>query len=115
MEFKEEWDLEMAMQVLENKTVGSKLWAEAVEWLLIYGPPQVKEILNQASGAATKEHFPELQATGYTPDGEPCYDVNAIARALGLSREEVMKKLAEMEVKQGAIHLYEDSKTAPIQ
>ncbi len=115
MELKEQWNLEMALAVLENQTVDSKLWAEAVEWLLLYGPPQIKELVTQASGMATQEHFPELKATSYTPDGQPCYDIQAIADALGLSREEVLKKIAEMEMKQNVIHLYEESETEKIQ
>jgi len=115
VELKEQWDLEMALAVLENKTVDSKLWAEAVEWLLLYGPPQIKELVTQASGMATQEHFPELKATSYTSDGQPCYDVRAIADALGLSKEEVMKKIADMEAKQDVVHLYEESETDKIQ
>ena len=114
MELKEQWDLDMALAVLENQTVDSKLWAEAVEWLLLYGPPQIKELINQASGMATQKHFPELKATSYSPDGQPCYDVQAIADALGVSREEVMKKIADMEVKQNAVHLYEESDTKKV-
>jgi len=115
VDLKEQWDLEMALAVLENKTVDSKLWAEAVEWLLLYGPPQIKELVSQASGMATQEYFPELKANSYTPDGQPCYDVQAIAEALGLSKEEVMKKIAKMEEKRDVIHLYEESETEKIQ
>ena len=32
MDFKDYWNLDTAMQILQNKTVDSKLWAEAVEW-----------------------------------------------------------------------------------
>ena len=41
MDFKDEWDLDTALKVVQNKTVDSKLWAEAVEWLLLYGPPEI--------------------------------------------------------------------------
>ena len=114
-DFRQQWDVEMAMAVLENKTVDSKLWAEAVEWLLLYGPPQVREILSQASSMATREHFPELQPTGYSPDGQPCYDVRKLAESLGVSPEDIMKKLGEMEIRQEAIHLYSEDEVHKIQ
>jgi hypothetical protein len=114
MSFEKEWDLEMAMAVLENKTVDSKTWAEAVEWLLLYGPPHIRELLGQASNTATDECFPELQPTGYADDGQPIYDLQAIADSLGISREEVAQKLAEKEIKQGMRHLFEESETHKI-
>ncbi len=113
--FKRQWDVEMAMTVLENKTVDSKLWAEAVEWLLLYGPPRIKEILSQASSMATQEHFPELKPTGYSPDGQPCYDVRKLAEFLGLTPEDIMKKLGEMEIKQESIHLYSENEINKLQ
>ncbi len=114
-DLKKQWDVEMAMAVLENKTVDSKLWAEAVEWLLLYGPPQIREILSQASSLATREHFPELQPTGYSPDGQPCYDVRVLAESLGLSQEDIMEKLGKMEIKQEAIHLYSEDEVDKLQ
>ena len=111
MNFEKEWDLEMAMAVLENKTVDSKTWAEAVEWLLLYGPPHIKELLGQASANATNEHFPELQPTGYTDDGQPLYDLQAIADSLGITKEEAERKLAEKEMKQGIRHLFVGSES----
>ena len=39
MQAKDLWDLESAMKVLTHDSVDSKLWAEAVEWLILYGPP----------------------------------------------------------------------------
>ncbi|MBC8318641.1 MAG: hypothetical protein H8E41_12120 [Desulfobulbaceae bacterium] len=109
MNFKKEWDLEMALAVLENKTVDSKIWAEAVEWLLLYGPPHIKELLGQASSMATGEYFPELQPTGYTDDGEPLYNLQTIAESLGITQEEAAQKLAEKEIKQGVRHLFDES------
>lgn len=89
MDFKEHWDLDTALQVVQNKTVDSKLWAEAVEWLLLYGPPEIVSILLQASGHATEQVFPELEAASYTSDGTPVYDVAKLAQTLGVSEEEV--------------------------
>ena len=33
--FKQEWTVDSAMEILQHPTVDSKLWAEAVEWLLL--------------------------------------------------------------------------------
>lgn len=115
MEFSKEWDLEMAMAVLENKTVDSKTWAEAVEWLLLYGPPNIKELLGKASDTATEEYFPDLKPSGYSPDGEPVYDLQDIADSLGITKEEAAEKLAEKEIKQGVRHLFDESETFKIQ
>jgi len=85
MGFKELWDLESAMQVLEHKTVDSKLWAEAVEWLLHYGPLEIRQLLLDASEIATGKTLPEMKPTHYTPDGQPCYDVKALAESLSIT------------------------------
>jgi hypothetical protein len=69
-EFKKEWTLENAMEILQHPTVDSKIWAEAVEWLLLYGPPEVKEKLSEASGYATGKEFPDLKPEGFVGDGE---------------------------------------------
>ncbi len=102
MELKDQWSLETAMQVLENKIVDSKLWAEAVEWLMLYGPEEIRQILLQSSGVATNECFPDLKAAGYAPDGQPCYNVAEIAEALKISKNEakeiIMKKQQEHQV-----------------
>ena len=91
--FAQQWTLESALAVLEHPTVDSKLWAEAVEWLLVYGPPEVRELLTAASGHATRASFPELKPQGYGPDGSPCYDIGDLARSLGISEEDVVKKV----------------------
>jgi hypothetical protein len=105
-EFKKEWDTEMAMAVLANKNVDSETWSEAVEWLMLYGPPHVQEILNQASFVATNEHFPDLKPSGYSPEGTPLYDINELAKALGISPEEAFEKLRKKEEKQETQHLF---------
>ncbi len=83
------WDLEAAMQVLEHPTVDANLWAEAVEWLLVNGPAEIRKVLLEASQTATTTHFPQLQASHFTADGQPVYNVAALARALRISETEV--------------------------
>lgn len=100
MSNKEQWDLESAMKVLQHPTVDAKLWAEAVEWLLRYGPPAIKKILLQASHNATEMEFPELRPVQYTPDGQPIYDIAALAKALGISKEEVQRILEEKDTEE---------------
>ncbi len=114
-EFKKSWDVEMAMAVLENKTVDSESWAEAVKWLMLYGPPEIQELLSQASSIATGSCFPEIKQSGYTPDGKPCYNVEDIAKSLGISKEEAMQKMAEKEMAHGVRQLYDDDETHKIQ
>jgi len=82
----------MALQVIQQETVTSEDWAEAAKWLLLYGPPQIQELLRQASSFATQDCFPQLQSAGYTDEGEPCYDVSVLATTLGFSEEETIKK-----------------------
>jgi len=97
MEFKDLWDLESAMQVLEHKTVDSKLWAEAVEWLLHYGPAEIRQMLLDASEIATGTTFPDLKPTHYTPDGQPCYDIGALAKTLGITENQTREILRRKE------------------
>ena len=100
MEFKDLWDLESAMQVLEHKTVDSKLWAEAVEWLLQYGPPEIRQLLLDASEIATGTTFPDLKPTHYTSDGQPCYDIGALAKILGITENQTREILRRKELKE---------------
>ena len=97
MEFKELWDLESAMQVLENKTVDGKLWAEAVEWLLKYGPPEIQQVLLDASDIATASTFPELKPSNYASDGQSFYDIAALAKALDITENKAREILADKE------------------
>ncbi len=99
-DFKDQWNVAMAMEVLKNPTVDSKLWSEAVKWLLLYGPPETKELILQASGMATDQYFPELKPHGFTEDGDPCFDIRALADALGITEEEALEKLKELEEQQ---------------
>lgn len=97
MEFKDLWDLKSALEVLEHKTVDSKLWAEAVEWLLQYGPPEIRQLLLDASEIATGTTFPELKPSHYTPDGQPYYDISALAETLGITENQTREILRKKE------------------
>ncbi|MBM9535534.1 hypothetical protein [Desulfobulbus alkaliphilus] len=114
-QFKEQWTLDTAMTVLKHPTVDCTIWAEAVEWLLLYGPPETRELLQQASGHATRESFPALQPRRYAPDGSPCYDIGELARSLGISEEEARQQLAEKEEKHGMRHGYGEEDTTGLQ
>lgn len=113
--FAQEWNLESALAILKHPTVDSDLWTEAVEWLLIYGPPEIRELLGEASGHATGKTFPELQPQSYGPDGSPCYDISDMARSLGISEEEARRQLAEKEARHGVRHGVDDKDTTTLQ
>jgi len=108
MDFQSHWDLDTALKVVQNKTVDSKLWAEAVEWLLLYGPPEVVSILLQASGHATEHVYPELESTNYTHDGSAVYDVTKLAKSLGLSEDEIRKIIKQREESDQMVHFLGD-------
>ncbi len=91
MKSKDLWDLESAMQVLAHTSVDSKLWAEAVEWLILHGPPEIRQLLIDASTSATNSSFPDLTPTHYTPDGQACYDIGELAQSLGIRRRRGQK------------------------
>lgn len=97
MKFKEQWTLEAALQILENSTVDSKLWAEAVEWLMLYGPPEIQNLLLAASSSATAASFPNLTPSHYNEDGEACYNIAELASELQLTEEEVVAIIEEKE------------------
>ena len=113
--FKEQWNLEMALDVLKSQSVESATWSEAAKWIMLYGPPKLQEVMRQASNVAIKSCFPELEPERYTESGDPCYNIEKIAEALGITREEAMEKMAEMENEQGIQHLFDASETENIQ
>ena len=113
--FKEQWNLEMALEVLRNKNVESKIWSEAAKWVMLYGPPELREVMRQASGIATKSCFPQLDPERYTESGEPCYDIERIAEVLGITKQEALERMAEMEDELGVQHLFDESETGKIQ
>ena len=108
MDFKDCLDLDTAMKIVQNPTVDSELWAEAIEWLLHYGPPEIVDLLLKASGQATQACFPELQETNFTREGQPCYDISEIAKSLGISEEEASKILEKKEMVHKARYLLDD-------
>ena len=114
MEFKALWDLESAMQVLANDTVDSKLWAEAVEWLILYGPPEIQELLINASKTATSSSFPELKPSHYTSEGEPCYDIGELARSLGIDEEEAQEILKKKDQEHQLLHVIDEDDTGTV-
>lgn len=114
-QFRQQWTLETAMTVLKHPTVDSETWAEAVEWLLLYGPPQTRDLLQQASNHATQESFPELRPQRYAPDGSACYDIVDLARSLGITEEEARQQLAEKEEKHGIRHGFNEEDTTGLQ
>ncbi len=114
MEFKDYWDLNTAMEILQNKTVDSKLWAEAVEWLLLHGPPEIVSLLLKASNQATDRTFPELQIRNYTNDGQPCYDIKEMARSLGISEQEALEIIARKEMFHKTAHFFDDGSSGTV-
>ena len=98
MESKTLWDLESAMKVLAHDSVDSKVWAEAVEWLILYGPPEIRQMLLDASTTATNTSFPQLKPSHYTPDGQAFYNIGELAKSLGIKEDEaktILKKKEE--------------------
>lgn len=114
MNLREQWDLESAMKVLQHQTVDAKLWSEAVEWLILYGPEDIREILLNSSGTATQECFPSLQAKGYAPDGQPCYTIADMAKAMHISEDEARKTLQEKEKSHEIHHFIDDEDTLKV-
>lgn len=97
MNFKDSWDLESAMQVLAHDTVDSEVWAEAVKWLIVHGPPAIRQLLLQASKLAAGASFPGLKPSHYAGDGEPWYNIGDLAKSLGMTEQEVRDLLQEKE------------------
>ncbi len=115
MNLKDEWDVDSAMRVLQHQTVDAKLWADAVEWLMLYGPEEIREILLNSSGMATHECFPNLQAKGYTADGQPCYSVKDLAKSLNISEEQAKEMIQEKEKSHKIHHFIDEEDTLKVQ
>ncbi len=111
----DEWTMETAMEILQHPTVDSKVWAEAVEWLMLYGPPEIRELLQQASGHATRESFPDLTPIGFTATGEPCYSIADLAKSLNISEEEAARIIEEKEQQHGIRQLFGEQETSKLQ
>ena len=114
MEFKDLWDIESAMKVLTHKTVDSKLWAEAVEWLMLYGPTEIRQLLLEASTDATSSSFPELKPTRFTPDGQPCYNINDLAKALHIDETEARDVLRKKETEHEILQFFDETEGGTI-
>ena len=112
---KDQWNMEMALQIMQNQTVDSKTWADAVKWLLLYGPPEIKKMISQASSMATGDLFPELTPIGYSDEGQPLYDIQALAQSLGISEEEAMEKIAELEKEHGIKNIFAEEEAHKLQ
>lgn len=97
MSIKDQWDLETALKVLQHPTVDAQTWAEAVEWLLKYGPSSIRKILLEASNTATEMQFPEVEAAYYTSEGQPVYDIQGLSKMLGVTEDEVHEILKRKE------------------
>jgi len=114
MDSKDLWDLESAMKVLSHDTVDSKLWAEAVEWLIFNGPPEIRQLLIDASRTATTSSFPDLKPTHFTPDGQPCYDVGELAKSLGIGEDEAKDILKRKEKEHQLLQLFTTEKAGTV-
>ena len=112
---KDEWTVDTAMEIMQHPTVDSKVWSEAVEWLMLYGPPEIREMLQQASSHATQGSFPDLTPVGFTPNGEPCYTIGDLAKSLGISEEEAAKSIADKEQEHGMRQLFGEQETHKVQ
>ena len=114
MNAKDLWDLVSALQVLSHDSVDSKLWAEAVEWLILYGPIEIRQLLLDASMTATTSSFPDLKPTHYSPDGQACYDVGELAGSLGINEEEARKILQQKEEEHKLLQMFTDDDTTTV-
>ncbi|MCL2459006.1 MAG: hypothetical protein FWF31_09240 [Desulfobulbus sp.] len=113
--FEQHWTVESAMRIMQHPTVDSELWASAVEWLLLHGPPEIRALLHQASAHAASVQFPELKPRRFTADGSPCYGLAELARTLGISEEEAKQQLAKKERLHGVQHCFTDDDTTALQ
>ncbi len=115
MDIKDQWTEETALQVLQHPTVDSKLWAEAVEWLILRGPEEIRGLLLQASGTAAGQCFPDLKPSAYAPDGQPCFQVADLAESLQISRDEAKAILARKQEEHGMPHFIDEAEARKLQ
>lgn len=97
MSLKDEWNIEMALEVLSSDTIDSKSWIDAVKWLILYGPKEIRSYLLESSASAIKEEFPELIPIGCDEHGADIYDLDNLAETLGIEPERLQDDLLTME------------------
>lgn len=114
MEFKDLWDVESAMKVLTHKTVDGKLWAEAVEWLILYGPAEIRQLLLDSSMIAANSSFPELRPSRFTPDGQPFYNIKDLAKVLRMEEKETRELLRQKEVEHQIRHFFDETESGSV-
>lgn len=114
-DFKNSWTLDNAMHVLQHPTVDAETWSEAVEWLMLYGPEEIKKHLLEASEFATKKQFPTIKTAGCNSDGDICYNIEDVAEALDIDVEEARRIIAEKERSHNKRHGFTDSETTKVQ
>ncbi|MGB3212711.1 MAG: hypothetical protein WBB19_18560 [Desulforhopalus sp.] len=114
MNSKDFWDLESAMKVLAHDTVDSKLWAEAVEWLMVYGPPEIQQLLTNASATAINTSFPHLRQILQAEDGQAFYDIGELAQSLNIDEEEARRILKKKAEEHQLLHFLDENETGTV-
>ncbi len=112
---KDDWDIESAMTVIMSRTVDSRTWAEAVEWLMLHGPQWAKDTIEAASMTATCDCFPEVKPSGMNQDGEICYNIRDLARALGMKEDEVGEKINQLQAESERQLIFDENETKMVQ
>jgi hypothetical protein len=115
MDIKDQWTEETALKILQHPTVDSKLWAEAVEWLILHGPEEIRGLLLQSSGMAAGHCFPDLKPVGYAPDGQPCFQVADLAESLQISRDEAKAILVRKQEEHEMPHFIDEAEARKLQ
>ena len=109
-DYEAQWNLEMALAVLGSENVDGELWAEAVKWLLLYGPPELRALLTEASAGTFAQAFPGVQVLGHGDTGQPYYALSDLAEALGVPLEAAAERLLELQATLGVELLVEDDR-----
>ena len=104
---RDQWNLEMALAVLASASVASEQWAEAVKWLLLYGPPELRALLAEASATSFAQAFPGVPVMGHGDSGQPFYALADLAKALGVPLADVAARLLELQATLGGEFLVE--------
>ncbi len=112
---REEWNLESAMEVVMSPTVDSRLWAEAVEWLMLHGPAWAREAIENASMTATCNCLPDLKPSGMNRNGEVCYRIEDLARVLGVREEEIGEKISRLQFERDRQLIFDENDTSGVQ